>query len=176
MKKIILLILFALPLSGQIKFERGEGLFWADSLWGVNDTLVVIDSTFGADTVVVIDSIVGHNSSKIALGQAYEWMILTVIDTGATYTDSARILFPTYKLVKKASIDGQTYPLSVTWRPIPFIRDSVWAVSRLIPSGGLVQTYQVYVANCDSIQIVLDNVESVTNRVWWFQAVFSRKK
>lgn len=171
--RILLTLFLCIPLLGQdlpITMDKGEGFFWSDSLWGVNDTLITIDSTFGADTVVVIDSIVGHNSSKIALGQVYEWMTITVIDTGDTYTDSARVLYPTYKMVK-----GADYPSSTTWIPVPYIRDSSWTNTQPIPNNGSVKTYQVYVANCDSIQIVLDNVESVTNRVWWFQAVFSRK-
>ena len=178
MKKVLIFIaMLTISISAQIKLEKGGVLFWADSLWGANDTLIVTDSIFRtADTVVVVDSIAGHTSSVLELNGQFDWMNITAIDTGTTYDDSCVVQYGILKIWKDASTPYAVVRYDTLWQRVQFMRDSSWTNTNFIVDGNSTKSYRVFVGDYDLIRVYMSNVQAVNNRLFRFYATLSRKK
>jgi len=178
MKKVLIIIaLLTISISAQIKLEKGGLLFWADSLWGVNDTLIVTDSVFRtADTVVTVDSLTNHYTSHIELNGQFDWMNITAIDTGTTYDDSCLVEYGVLKIWKDASTPNTVVRYDTLWQRVQFMRDSSWTNVNLIVDDNSVKSYRVFVGDYDLIRVRMTNVEAVNNRLFRFYATLSGKK
>lgn len=161
-----------LPAKGNLPSVMGDGTFWVDSLWnGIyvlpNDTIIV-----GSDTTVVLDTLDAQTSVEILLDFKYDFITLTVSDTGTTYTDSCRLDFASYEFTTKTNkIIENTH-----WNSLNFLRDSTWTNTNLTPNNALIQTYTGFVGNLHKIRLVMLNATIVDNRVWKFILQASRKK
>ena len=179
MKKLIaILILFISFISiAQDKLDTNTGLSWADSLWGVSDTLFVVDSVFRTtDTVVVRDTVVGHNTSYLNLNKNFDWMNITAIDTGATYDDSCVVEYGVYIVEPNSSSPSSITITDTIWQRVQFMRDSSWTNTNLIVDDASVKSYQVFVGDYDLIRVRMTNVQAVNNRIFKFYATLSRKR
>lgn len=178
MKKLIaILILLSVVSIAQDKLDTNTGLSWADSLWGVNDTLFVVDSIFRAtDTVVVNDTVVGHNTSFLNINKNYDWMNITAIDTGTTYDDSCVVEYGLYIVEPNTDVPSNVAIIDTIWQRVQFMRDSSWTNTNLIVDDNSVKSYQVFVGDYDLIRVRMTNVEAVNNRIFKFYATLSRKR
>ena len=164
------------PIQSQ-PVDYGQGLFWVDSLW--NGVYVMpVDSQFRAtDTVIVLDTISVQTSVEITLNFEYDFLTVTVIDTGDTYTDSCVAEFASYEFSKNVTGGYPSYDISTThWNAINFLKDSTWTSGNLVPNTSSTQTYTAFVGNLATIRFRMTNEEAVLNRVWKFIVQASRKK
>ena len=192
MKKLIILVaLLIAPLisaatdtTGSTKasvssqpVDWGQGIFWVDSLW--NGVYVLPnDSVFTAtDTTVVLDTLSAQTTVELTLNFEYDWLTVTIIDTGTTYTDSCVAEFAAYEFGKK-NVRGfvQDTIKSTHWNAVNFLRDSTWTNGNFAPNNNLEQTYTAFVGGVAKIRFRMTNAEAVENRIWKFIIQASRKK
>lgn len=155
----------------------GQGVIWADSLWEAS-WLVPNDTTIaGSDTTIVLDTISARLTFEIPLDYEYDWMTLTAIDTGATYTDSSVVEFAAYEFGKKNVRGFPQDTISTThWNTANFLRDSTWTNVTTIAGADLETSYTAFVGGLAKIRVRIINAEAVENRVWKFIVQLSRKK
>lgn len=150
------------PIQSQ-PVDRGQGLSWVDSLW--NGVYVLpVDSQFrSADTLVVLDTLTAQASATLNLNFDYDWMNITVQDSGDTYDDSCIVEY------KNAGSD---------WQPVQFMRDSSWTNvnGRFLIDDSSVKSYSIFVGLYEQIRVRMLNATLVDNRVFRFWAQASRKK
>jgi len=161
-----------LPAKGNLPSVMGDGTFWVDSLWnGIyvlpNDTIIV-----GSDTTIVLDTLAAQPSVEILLDFKYDFITITVEDSGTTYTDSCRLDFASYEFTTKTNKVIE----STHWNSLNFLRDSTWTNGNLAPNNDLIQTYTGFVGNLHKIRLIMLNSEVVNNRVWKFIIQAGRKK
>lgn len=158
----------------------GQGVIYNDSLWNGVYVLPNDTSITGSDTTVVLDTLSAKASVIIPLGFEYEWAVITVIDTGTTYTDSCSISFLAYTFNQDNSrrVPRDTIASSIE-QVIPFFRDTSWTnVSNTAfpPDNSSVHSYQLAVGGLAAIKIEMNNAEIVNNKIWEFILQLSRKK
>lgn len=164
------------PIQSQ-PVDYGQGIFWIDSLW--NGVYVMPnDTSFTAtDTTVILDTLSANVDVEITLNFEYDFLTLTVIDTGTTYTDSCIAEFAAYEFNKVVTGNRPKYTIKETyWNSINFLKDSTWTSGNLVPNNDLRQTYTAFVGNLAKIRLRMTNLEAVNNRVWKFIIQASRKK
>jgi hypothetical protein len=158
MNKLLLFIaLLAINIQAQTEvWSDGVRAFWSDSLY--QDYTGVVDST---------DSI-----ATFKLAFKYEWMNLTVQDSGTVYDDTCVVEYPVFTLHNKAITD-------TIWQRVQFMRDSSWTaiVGGAIPiDDNSVHSYQIFVGDYEAIRLRMTNAVIVAGRVWRFWATLSTKK
>lgn len=153
MKKLILSLLLLVGIStAQIKLEKGGNLFWADSLSSTRTT------------------------SELEVNGQFDYMNITAIDTGTTYTDSCVVEYAVYRLNQSSTVPPKVAVYDTIWQKVQFMRDSSWTNTNLIPDNASVKSYQVFIGDYDLIRVRMTNVQVVSNRVFKFYAILSRKR
>jgi len=176
MKKLILflMILSGISLAQTNFFDRGSGFWMVDSLWNskyIPDTVFAIS---GSDTLgSLIDTLSAQTTVEIPLNYNYDWLSITAIDTGTTYTDSCIV---EYGVPSFSRIAGKLTPTDTIWQRVQFMRDSSWTNTNLIPDNASVRSYQIYVGDYEVIRVRMTNAVLVNNRIWKFYAQASKKK
>lgn len=148
MKKIFLLVLLittiSFPQLEMLPSYDDFGLFVNDSLY----------NTYGATSACTYKT--------LTLKYRYDFMTITMKDTGTTYDDSIKVEY--------------TNPGSDVWYPVHFIRDSTYSnITQPIVDDNSQHSYLVYVGAYWRIRIRLANAVAVNNRVFWFKLQASRK-
>jgi hypothetical protein len=157
MKKLIifLALLVTIPVFGQM--EMGRGYAYSDSLY--QDLSGVSDTTF-----------------IMSLGFQYDWLTITMVDTGSTYTDSLVAEHSSYTVSLKSSVTTRVFEIADTvWSDVAFMKDSTWSDVDVMANAGAVTSYTIFVGDCDKVRIRMINVEAVSDRVCYFKAMLSRK-
>jgi hypothetical protein len=163
MKKFLLFIalLFAVNISAQTTITNVKsnnfGAMWSDSLYQDYPNIHTVDST--------------HSTRTFKLSFLYDFMNLTVQDTGTTYDDSCIVEYPVYKIRNRAITD-------TIYQPVQFMRDSSWTNingGRLLVDDNSVHSYQIFVGDYDHIQVRMLNTQIKAGRVWRFWATLSTK-
>ena len=172
MKKLIFLLLICTlsvfaqygVLSGGLQLPKAS--IWDDSLYTTWIDTLAAGSTDD-------DTTVAKTTVYIPLDFEYEWLVLTAIDTGATYDDSVKI-WGTYYELKPTQLEvSDTSQTSVI-----YLRDSTWTqlTAALLPvDDASIHTYTVWAGALGGIILELSNVEAVNNRVWYFKLQATKK-
>jgi hypothetical protein len=136
------------------------------------------DTSFTAtDTTVILDTISVNVDVEITLNFEYDFLTITVIDTGTTYTDSCIAEFASYEFGRRVTRGVPEDTIKATyWNSINFLKDSTWTSGNLVPNNDLRQTYTAFVGDLAKIRLRMTNAEAVENRVWKFIIQASRKK
>lgn len=114
---------------------------------------------------------------EIPLNWDYEWLTLTVQDTGTTYDDSLIVEYGTPLIALDVTRPYTTYKDTGTiWQRPQFMRDSSWTNTNLVVDDNSVHSYQIYVGSYSVIRIRMTNVQVVANRKAFFKGTASRKK
>lgn len=168
MKKLIILLLFTIPLIGQVKKDINGGYYWSDSLF--NDIYVDTSATPDDTTAAVTESVLDIKFN-------YEWMTITCVDTGATYDDSVKVEIGTKTYVKASGGTSQGYVVDDTlWNIAAFVRDSTWTNLNILVDDNNQKSYTVFVGDAELIRVSLINAVLVENLVFKFYAVLTRKR
>ena len=146
----------------------GTGALWSDSLYNV--LYVTTDTTYVGITVSEIDTLWEKPTSMFATNFLYDWMVITVQDTGTTYDDSLDLEYAVYTLNGGIITD-------TVWQKVQFMRDSSWTNvnGTFIVDDASVKSYTVFIGSYDLIRVSMTNVEAVTNRIARFWATLSKK-
>ena len=150
MKKLLLLVLLFGGLAfGQTEFllkDLGNGNAYA------NDSLYYVY----VDTSATPDDTLSAVVSKYFVNKGvYEWMYITMTDTGSTFTDTI-------------SIRGKA-PYTSKWNDVEFIRDSTWTNTQPVPDNASIHSYSVWIKNLYGVGIFLTNGSTLdTNHVHYF--------
>lgn len=168
MKALFLSLLFLIPLFSQ---DAGEKLKYFDAGAGffINDSLYQ-DYTGVTDSMDTID--------EIDLGFGYDFVTITAIDTGTTYTDSVIVEYALPGFDKGVSTSGLNFKQvdsTTIWQRVQFMRDSSWTNTNLIPDNASVKSYQIYVGSYDKIRIRMINAAVVAGRVFYYRVSASKK-
>jgi len=157
MKQLLTALIFILFIG--VNFAQTKaittGTYWADSLY--QDYPAVTDST---DSLAVL-----------RLNFLYDWMNITVVDTGTTYDDSCMVEYGVYALTGQIVTD-------TIWQPVQFMRDSSWTNingGRFLVDDASTHSYKINIGDYDIIRVRMLNAEIVAGRVWWFYATLSKK-
>jgi hypothetical protein len=122
----------------------------------------------------MIDTSLAQTSVEIPLDYQYEWLNLTLIDTGTTYDDSIKVEYPIYTFKK---VSGKLAITDTVWQPVQFIRDSSWTnISGVLVDDNSVKSYRIFVADYPSIRVSMVNATLVNNRIFWLMAQANRKR
>jgi hypothetical protein len=168
MKHLLLFLLLTGIINAQTIINTEGSFYWADSLW--NDILVDTSATPDDTTAASL-------TSEKRLNFGFEWMYVTAIDTGATYTDSIAVEYGTIVPTPDTINAGVAYMAGDTlWNAVQFMRDSTWTNVNSIVGANAHSTYAVYVGGYDLIRFRIKNATTVEDRVWKFRAILSRKK
>ena len=163
MKTLILALLMAFTLQAQTIFDIGTGIL-------VSDTL---KQSSTASTVDTID--------YIPLNYEYDWLNITVIDTGATYTDSLVAEYPTHSYTLKSGTTRRWEISDTTWADVQFMKDSTWGDVDVMANSDAISGYRIFVGDYLEVRIRMTNVEvidsiAVADRSVWYKAQAVRKK
>lgn len=150
MKKLIVFLILLVGILVQAQTTGaliGKGIVYADSLkcWR--------DSTGG--TATYYDS----DSSKIyEIFLDYGFSSITVIDTGATFTDSLKL----YKGVIRYTEGFDHNPVDTTWctSALP-VKNNAWNIDTVLVGAGSVKTYTILEDNIQLLKVLRVNHVSV---------------
>jgi len=145
-------------------FNLTTGTYWSDSLY---NALYVTTDTTASD----IDTLWEKTSSEFFTNLLYDWMNITIQDTGATYDDTLVVQYGIPRVKNNVVID-------TIWQPVQFMRDSSWTNingGRFLVDDASVHSYNVWIGNYSLIRILMTNVEVRNNRVARFWAILSKK-
>jgi len=162
MKKLTFaLLLLASTIFAQ-KYELNGGYYWADSLY--------------QDYPSVTDSTVTERILEPAFN--YEWVNITLSDTGTTYDDTIyvdkgfKVLVPDTNVIGNVAMESDTL-----WYPLQFLRDSTWTnVTQPLVDDNSIRTFTGFIGDAELLRIRLANVTIVAGRVFKFYAILSRKR
>lgn len=161
----MLILLAITPLLAQQEFnwyesKNGNGFSFNDSVW---TQIYVPDTTFSyqADTTWAIDTSAARASLVIPLQYTYEWIMIAVQDTGATYDDTLVVESGLIRFTGETN--DPTYS-DTTWHNIP-VKDSTWAEVNILVDDNSVHAYLIWYPLFDMIRIRKTNVEAVENWV-----------
>jgi hypothetical protein len=170
MKKLLAILILSMSLIGIVNaqkyFDRGTGFFISDSLYQDYAGITTSDSTDASD--------------EISLNFDYDWLTITALDTGTTYTDSCIVEYAMYSVgYDTVYRPTTTYIVTGTiWQPVQFMRDSSWTNTNgyFLIDNSSIKSYKLFVGDYEKIRIRMLNSTIVAGRVWkyWIQA--SRKK
>jgi hypothetical protein len=155
MKKYLFLLLVPFTFAQtEMLINYGEmfdyGIFVNDSL---HNTWI--------DTVGVDDTTAAVTSKELTLKYQYDFITVTLTDTGATYDDSIMVEF--------------TNPDQTAWYPVT-IKDSTGAVKiQPLVDDASQHSYLFDAGTYYKIRVRLINATAVTNRVFYFTLQASRK-
>ncbi len=125
MKKLFVLLLLSIPLFGQTfehAYTQNDGMSFTDSLYMTN-----ADSSIAGDTVKIYD-----------LNYLYEFIEITITDTGASIVDTIGLYYG------KIRYDEAKTPLDTIWTPLR-VKDSTWTtIQTPLIAGGAVKSYTTY--------------------------------
>ena len=170
MKKYLIGILFLATflLNAQITVTENQGFYWSDSLW--ND--IYVDTSATPD-----DTIAVNTTSEYDVNFMYEWITITINDTGSTITDSLYLEGANYVLAADTNSRNVKYMKGdAVWLKIPFLRDSTWTNVDVMAKANRYHSYTAHIGGFESIRVRLGNVTATENRISKFMAVLSRKK
>jgi len=159
---LIAILLLTSSLFAQKYYDVGSGFFINDSLY--QDYASVTDST---DSIDVIN-----------LGFGFEWLTITAIDTGATYTDSIVVEYSMPGFAQSLTSRNLTYnqvDSTTIWQKVQFMRDSSWTNTNLIPDNNSTKSYQVFVGSYNKIRLRMTNEAIVEGRVWRYRVSAVKK-
>lgn len=169
MKKLIFLLLICV---GTLLAQYGEQLgglslpkasIWDDSLY-----TTWIDTSATPD-----DTTTAKSNVYIPLDFEYEWLVLTAIDTGATYDDSIKVWGTYYEVSPNQLSVEDTIPTTML-----YMRDSTWTqlTTSLLPvDDASVHTYTIWAGALGGVIIEMANVQAVNNRAWFYKLQAIRK-
>lgn len=124
----------------------------------VNDSL----HTQWIDTVGVDDTTAAATYKTLTLKYQYDFINITLTDTGATYDDTLTVEF--------------TNPDETAWYPVQFIKDSTYSnVTLPLIDDASQHSYMIYVGNYYKIRIRMTNVQAINNRVHYFTLQAAKK-
>jgi len=159
MKKLILLIvlLVAFTLPAQVIYNLGNGILVSDTLYQTSATV--------SDTL-----------EYIPLNYDYEWLNITVSDTGSSLTDSLVVEYPTHNYTLKSGTTRRWEISDTTWSSVHFMRDSTWTNVNVMAKSNGTASYKIHVGDYLGVRIRMTNVQVVANRACWYKAQSVRKK
>ena len=157
MKKLLLMLLLPFLVQAQVIYNIGGAIL-------VSDTL---DQTSAA----VSDTI-----DYIPLNWDYDWGNITTIDTGATYTDSIVVEYPTFNYTLKSGTTRRWEISDTTWTAVQFLKDSTWTDTSIMAKSNGTASYRLFVGDYKEIRIRMINVEVVADRSFWYKAQFVEKQ
>lgn len=113
--------------------------------------------------IFVNDSLTNTVKSKeLTLKYQYDFITISLKDTGTTYDDSISVEF--------------TNPDQTAWYPVQFIKDSTFSnVTLPLVDDNSQHSYMIYVGAYYKIRIRMVNVQSVANRVHYFTLQAAKK-
>lgn len=124
----------------------------------VNDSL----HNIWIDTAGVDDTTAAVTSKELTLKYQYDFLTISLRDTGTTYDDSIMVEF--------------TNPDQTAWYPVQFIRDSTYSnVTQPLVDDDSQHSYLVYAGSYYKIRIRLINTVAVNNRVFYFTLQAAKK-
>lgn len=157
MKNLLIALLFLTPLYSQTEMLINYGEMFDYGIF-VNDSL----HTQWIDTVGVDDTTAAVTSKELTLKYQYEFLTISLKDTGTTYDDSIKVEF--------------TNPDETAWYPVQFIKDSTFSnVTQPLVDDNSQHSYMVYVGAYYKIRIRMTNVAAVNNRVHYFTLQAAKK-
>ena len=156
MKILILMLLLTLPVMAQNVFNLGTGILVSDTLKQTSPS--------SADTI-----------DYVVLDYEYEWMNITVIDTGATFTDSLVVEYPSHNYTLKSGTTRRWQISDTTWNAVHLLLDSTGTNKNTMIKANGTASYRIDVRSYREVRIRMINVEVVANRSVWYKAQFSKK-
>ena len=159
---LIAILLFTSSLFAQKYYEVGSGFFINDSLY--QDYASVTDSTDSIDV--------------IQLGFGFDFLTITAIDTGTTYTDSVVVEYAMPGFAQSLTSRNLTYnqvDSTTIWQKVQFMRDSSWTNTNLIPDNNSTKSYMVFVGNYEKVRVRMTNEQLVAGRVWKYRVSANKK-
>lgn len=154
---LLAILLLTTSIFAQKYYEVGNGFF-------VNDSLYQDYPGISTDSTNITD--------EISLGFGFEWLTITAIDTGTTYTDSVTVEYamPGFSVSYSRGVPIYNQVDSTTiWQKVQFMRDSAWTNTNLIPDNGSVKSYTVFVKGYYKIRLRMTNATLVAGRVWKYR-------
>ena len=154
--KCLLFLLLAFPLQAQTIFNIGGAILVSDSLKQTSPT--------SADTI-----------HYIPLNFDYDWMNITAIDTGSTFTDSVVVEYATYNYTRKTGTTRRFEISDTNWNDVQFMKDSIWSDVDIMANAGANSSYTIFVGGYHLIRIRMTNAEVVADRVWFYKTLLVEK-
>jgi hypothetical protein len=156
MKKYLFLLLVPFTF-GQTEMLINYGEMFDYGIF-VNDSL----HNSWIDTVGTDDTTAAVTSKELTLKYQYDFLTISLKDTGATYDDSIMVEF--------------TDPDQTAWYPVSYIKDSTMTnVTQPLVDDNSQHSFLVYVAPYYKIRIRMINTVAVENRVFYFTLQAARK-
>jgi hypothetical protein len=161
---LIAILLLTSSLFAQKYYEVGSGFFINDSLYQDYPDLTAESPIDSTNTYDIIN-----------LGFGFEWLTITAIDTGTTYTDSIVVEYSMPGFAQSLTSRNLTYnqvDSTTIWQPVQFMRDSSWTaiVGGAIPiDNNSIHSYRVFVGSYDKIRVRMTNAALVAGRVWKYR-------
>lgn len=157
MKNLLVALMLLVPAYSQTEMLINYGEMFDYGIF-VNDSL----HNIWIDTVGVDDTTAAATYKTLTLKYQYDFLTISLRDTGTTYDDSITVEF--------------SNPDETAWYPIPFIKDSTYSTVTLpLVDDASQHSFLVYVEPYYKIRIRLLNTVAVNNRVFYFTLQASKK-